>query len=741
MMPVIVTLAFIVLGRALLSSFGETLAQRAATRTSAQLREALLAHVVRLGPVWLSGERRGQVATLATRGVDSVEPYVARYIPQLVIAAVVPLTVGVAILTQDLLAAVIVAVTAPLIPVFMILIGRYTQSATAKQWSTLGVLSGHFLDVVAGLPTLKAFGRERVQATRMAQIDKQYRTATLGVLRIAFLSSLVLELVATLAVAVVAVSIGLRLVNGEMDLRTGLVVLILAPEVYLPIRAVGAQFHAAADGIDAAEQVFEMLAIEPAITGTRIDVPVGEIVVDDVTVTYPGTDVVALAPISLTLVPGRVTAVVGPSGVGKSTLLAVLLGSLAIGCGVGLLATSAWLISSAALKPQILELEVAIVAVRAFGIGRGVFRYGERLVSHDAAFRALSRLRLAVYDRLAVVAPAGVPAYRRGDLLERLVRDVDATQDLPLRVLVPYASGAVVALASVVLAFAILPAAGVVLAVSLLLAATVVPWITSRSAADAERATAPARGELNGDVLTLLDGVADLTMSGATKAWLDRLAADDLLIGRLAARRARAAGVAAGLGVLLSGGAVVAMLLVAIPAVRSGELVGVNLAVLVLLPLATYEAVVAMPTAALALGRVRGSAQRVVEVLDAVDPVPDPALPVDPPVGVVGVRISGLRAGWHEPAFRQEVLAACVLLPLAFWLGRQWTEVALLAGSVLLVMIVELLNTGLETAIDRIGPEWHDLSKRAKDMGSAAVLLSLVLAGGIWMAAIFQRFA
>ena len=326
--------------------------------------------------------------------------------------------------------------------------------------------------------------------------------------------------------------------------------------------------------------------------------------------------------------------------------LAVLLGSLAIGCGVGLLATSAWLISSAALKPQILELEVAIVAVRAFGIGRGVFRYGERLVSHDAAFRALSRLRLAVYDRLAVVAPAGVPAYRRGDLLERLVRDVDATQDLPLRVLVPYASGAVVALASVVLAFAILPAAGVVLAVSLLLAATVVPWITSRSAADAERATAPARGELTGDVLTLLDGVADLTMSGATKAWLDRLAADDLLIGRLAARRARAAGVAAGLGVLLSGGAVVAMLLVAIPAVRSGELVGVNLAVLVLLPLATYEAVVAMPTAALALGRVRGSAQRVVEVLDAVDPVPDPALPVDPPVGVVGVRISGLRAGW-----------------------------------------------------------------------------------------------
>jgi len=326
--------------------------------------------------------------------------------------------------------------------------------------------------------------------------------------------------------------------------------------------------------------------------------------------------------------------------------LAILLGFLAIGSGVGLLATSAWLISSAALQPPILTLEVAIVGVRAFGIGKGVFRYAERMVSHDAAFRVLSRLRLAVYDRLAVVAPAGVPAYRRGDLLERLVRDVDATQDLPLRVLLPYASGALVALASVVLAYFILPVAGLVLLVSLALASTVVPWIAARAAADADRASAPARGALNADVLTLLDGAADLTVSGAAPAWLDRLAEDDRRIGGLAARSANASGLASALGVLLSGGAVVAMLLVAIPALRSGELVGVNLAVLVLLPLATYEAVVAMPTAALALGRVRGSAQRVVEVLDAVDPVPDPEVPAAAPTGVVGVRLDGLRASW-----------------------------------------------------------------------------------------------
>jgi thiol reductant ABC exporter CydD subunit len=356
--PVLVVLAVVVVGRALLGTLSDTLAQRAATRTSAQLRSQLLAHVVRLGPVWLSGERRGQIATLATRGIDSVEPYVSRYLPQLVIAAIVPLTVGIAILTQDLQAAIIVGVTAPLIPVFMILIGMYTESATAKQWATLGQLSGHFLDVVSGLPTLKAFGRERVQSRRMAEVDARYRQATMGVLRVSFLSSFVLELLASLSVAIVAVSIGLRLVNGGLDLRTGLTVLILAPEVYLPIRAVGAQFHAAADGIDAAEQVFSVLAVEPASTGTRTDVPQGDVVVDDVSVTYPGTEVIALAPTSLTLRRGRVTAVVGPSGVGKSTLLAALQGFVAPTSGT-LRVGDAEITS---LEPDAWRREIAVVS-------------------------------------------------------------------------------------------------------------------------------------------------------------------------------------------------------------------------------------------------------------------------------------------------------------------------------------------------------------------------------------------
>ena len=416
-MNVVLLLALVVLGRALLATVGETLAQRSATRTSSQLREALLAHVVRLGPIWLSGERRGQVATLATRGVDSVEPYVARYLPQLVIAVIVPLTVGVAILTQDLIAAIIVAVTAPLIPVFMALIGMYTQSATAKQWTTLGVLSGHFLDVVAGLPTLKAFGRERAQAQRMAEIDRRYRVATLGVLRVSFLSSFVLELLATVSVAVVAVSIGIRLLDGGLTLQTGLTVLILAPEVYLPIRAVGAQFHAAADGIDAAEQVFAILTTEPAVTGTRTDIPSGDVVVDAVSVTYPGADIVSLAPVSLTLRAGRVTAVVGPSGVGKSTLLAALQAFVAPTSGAVLVNG----VDLATLDPQAWRLTIGVVGQDPVLVGP--------TVAADVRLRrpAATDAEVDAALRAAGIDPATLPngaASRVGDLAS----DVSAGQ-------------------------------------------------------------------------------------------------------------------------------------------------------------------------------------------------------------------------------------------------------------------------------------------------------------------------
>lgn len=329
----LVLLALAVLGRAGLAWAGEVLAQRAASRTSGELRRALLEHVVRLGPTWLSGRRRSEVSALATRGVDAIEPYVARYLPSLVLAVVVPLTVGITIATQDLLSAMVLIVTVPLIPLFMALIGLQTRRATDRQWRALSVLSSHFLDVVTGLPTLKAFGRAGVQQQRIAAVDATYRRATMRVLRVSFLSSMVLELLATLSVAVVAVAIGLRLLAGTLDLRTGLVVLILTPEVYLPIRLASQQFHAAADGVTTADLVFEVLdthpPANPSATPVRTpDLAGAELVVDHVSVTYPGRAGPAMAPVSCTLRPGRVTALTGASGVGKSTLLAVLMGFL-----------------------------------------------------------------------------------------------------------------------------------------------------------------------------------------------------------------------------------------------------------------------------------------------------------------------------------------------------------------------------------------------------------------------------
>ena len=315
----------ITVARAGLAWAAESVGHRSAAAAISQLRTQVVRRALELGPANWGGRGAGEISTLVTRGAGALDGYFARYLPQLVLAVVVPLIAGVVILTQDLLSAVIVALTIPIIPVFMVLIGRYTQARVDRQWATLGVLSGHFLDVVAGLPTLKVFNRARAQAETIRRIGDQYRGATMGVLRVSFLSSLVLELLATLSVAIIAVAIGLRLVEGTMDLTTGLTVLILAPEVYLPLRLVGVHFHAAAEGVGAAERMIEIIETEPGPPGTRrVDAGTCTIRATDLRVTF--ADRVALPGASFEIRPGRVTALIGPSGSGKSTVLSVLLG-------------------------------------------------------------------------------------------------------------------------------------------------------------------------------------------------------------------------------------------------------------------------------------------------------------------------------------------------------------------------------------------------------------------------------
>jgi len=321
-------LAGVVVARAVVTGLQERYAHRAATRVVTSLRGQVLAHAAALGPRWLSTGRGVDTVTLATRGLDDLEPYLVRYLPQLLLAVTVTPATLVVVLGLDWISAVIIIVTIPLVPVFMILVGQLTQSYSERRLAVMQRLGAQVLDLLAGLPTLRAFGRERGPVARVRELGDAYTRSTMSTLRVAFLSGMVLELLTTLSVALVAVGVGLRLVYGEVGLETALAVLVLAPEVYLPIRQIGVQFHASTDGITAAQKAFDVIEepLRPQGTVTAPDLARATITVDGLGVDAPGRDLRAPAGLSLTIRPGRMVALTGPSGSGKTTTVLALLG-------------------------------------------------------------------------------------------------------------------------------------------------------------------------------------------------------------------------------------------------------------------------------------------------------------------------------------------------------------------------------------------------------------------------------
>lgn len=884
----------------------EVSASTLAIRIKTSLRSHLFEHILELGPTYARAERTGELTSVLVEGIEALETYFSQYLPGLVLAALIPLAYLAFIFPRDILTATILLLTAPLIPLFMVLIGNKAQELTQRQWRTLSHMNAYFLDIIQGLTTLKTLGRSKEQTNVIASVSDKFRLRTMSVLRVTFLSALTLEMVATLSTAIIAVEIGLRVLYGRLYFEQAFFLLILAPEFYLPLRSLGARFHAGMSGIAAAKRMYEILetpitsnaqqsSLNQEITGTNQETQFSNIQFKDVHFTY-SSNRPALNGVSLQILAGQKVALVGPSGAGKSTIagmllrfigpssgsitidgqplleiqrddwlnqvswvpqhpylfndtiatnirlarpkasldevkwaaqqahahefinklphryntvigeratrlsggqaqrialaraflkdspfiildeatanldplheirlveslerllenktaliiahrlntvaqadqiylldkgemlgagvhreliqteglyqqlvrayvettvpishpkegtipeikrtdiplmervipfktgfatpgmfteqtysypkieastsietfkrllsylkpykwmvaLSIMVGFATVASGVGLMTTASYIISAAALHPSIAVLQVAIVGVRFFGISRGLFRYLERLLSHQVTFRLLARLRVWFYSSLEPLAPARITRYQGGDLLARIVGDIESLESFYVRAIAPPLVAVLVALVVGFFLSRFDPLLGFVLVFCFFLAGVCLPILIRLLSQNAGQRAVEQRTTLNIMLVDGIQGMADLLAFNQGEIRSSQIAATSKEFSRTQMQMARISGLQSSLVLFLANLCMWAVLLLAIPLVTTGQIGGVYLAVLVMATLTSFEAVIPLPQAAQYLEINLQAARRLFEISDTETEVKDPELP------------------------------------------------------------------------------------------------------------------